>query len=308
MRTWTMQGRNQQRHWTRLLGKGLGALALAVGLIGHGALQAVEPTRIRVPPFDAPRDGRPGYFFEVLELALSKTLSSHGPYEVIVVKEVISLERAVSELKKGQLIDLLFTAPNPGVTDGLRAIPVSLLKELNNYRVLLIRQGEQDRFDGIRSLDVLRKLTAGLGSQWVDAKIMRQNGFRVEGSPLHENLFSMLAAKRFDFFPRGIYEVQSDLKKYQHLGLAIEDRLFLYYEAPFYFFASPANASLADRVEAGLRIALADGSFDRLLSSYPEFKAALELQRTAPRRLLRLAPLAAACGASGTGSPPCSRR
>ena len=123
------------------------------------------------------------------------------------------------------------------------------------------------------------------------AQPLRHNGFRVEGSALHENLFTMLAAKRFDFFPRGLYEFQSDFQKHQQLGLAIEDKLFLYYEAPFQFFVNAANKPLADRLEIGLRRALAAGSFDRLLTSYPEFKAALELQKHAQRRMLRLAPL-----------------
>lgn len=266
-------------------------------LVGPGGLHAAEITRIQVPPFDGPRDGRPGYFFEVLDLALKKTQGTHGPYEVSILKEVISLERAVSELKQGRLIDLVFTAPNPGLTNGLRPIPISLLKELNNYRILLIRQGEQTRFDRIRTLDELKQLTAGLGLQWVDTKLMRQNGFKVEGSALHDNLFHMLAAKRFDFFPRGIYEIQSDHTKFQSLGLAIEKGLFLYYEAPFYFFVNQGNARLASRIETGLRLALADGSFDRLLASYPEFKAALETQRTAPRRMLRLAPFPPSCWA-----------
>lgn len=266
------------------------ALLLA-GWVGLGPAHAAEPALIRVPPFDAPRDGRPGYFFEVLDLALSKTAASHGPYRVTVLKETISLDRAVTELKKGQLLDLVFTAPNPGLTDGLRPIPISLLKELNNYRVLLIRDGEQDRFNRVRTLDDLRQLRAGLGLQWVDTKILRQNGFKVEGSAWHENLFKMLAAERFDFFPRGIYEIQSDHKQYAHLGLAIENTLFLYYEAPFYFFVNEANTVLAKRLETGLRLALADGSFDRLLNSYPEFKAAAEMQRNTQRRLLRLAPL-----------------
>jgi len=259
--------------------------------VGLGHAHASETTVVRVPPFDGPRDGRPGYFFEVLDLALSKTAASHGPFRVTVLKEAISLDRAVTELKKGQLIDLVFTAPNPGLTDGLRPIPISLLKELNNYRVLLIRDGEQARFDRVRTLDDLRQLRAGLGLQWVDTKILRQNGFKVDGSAWHENIFKMLAAQRFDFFPRGIYEIQSDHKKYAHLGLAIESTLFLYYDAPFYFFVNEANAPLANRIEAGLQAALADGSFDRLLNSYPEFKAAAEMQRTASRRLLRLAPL-----------------
>ncbi len=278
----------------------LGALAL----VGPG-VRAAEPTLVRVPAFDGPRDGRPGYFFEVLDLALRKTQDSHGPYRVQVLQEVISLERAVQELKNQQLIDVVFTPPNPGLTDGLRPVPVSLLRELNNYRVLLIREGEQARFDRVRTLDDLKALRAGLGLQWVDTKILRRSGFRVEGSAWHENLFKMLAAKRFDFFPRGVYEFQSDHQKYRHLGLAVEKHLFLYYEAPFYFFVNASNSGLALRLEAGLKLAVADGSFDRLLNSYPEFKAATELQQHSGRRLLRLPPWQAACGSPPAPRPDC---
>lgn len=278
--------------------RGVGRRAVGVALLvgwGSGAAQAAERTVVRVPPFDAPRDGRPGYFFEVLDLALRKTQASHGPYEVRVSPDVMSLERAVRGLQDASLLDVVFTAPNPGLTDGLRAVPISLLKELNNYRVLLIRQGDQARFDRIQTLDDLRTLKAGLGLQWVDTKILRHNGFKVEGASLHDNLFHMLAAGRFAYFPRGLYEYQSDLQRYQHLGLAVEEKLFLHYEAPFYFFVNARNARLAQRLEKGLRQALSDGSFDRLLASYPEFRAALELQRTADRRLLRLAPLPVRC-------------
>lgn len=282
------------------------SLSLALPLaLGAGRLHATEPIEVRVPAFDAPRDGRPGYFFEVLELALRKTQDSHGPYRVSILKEVISLERAVQELKNQQLIDVVFTAPNPGLTDGLQPIPVSLLKELNNYRILLIREGEQARFDTVRTLDDLRTLRAGLGLQWVDTKILRHNGFKVEGASLHDNLFHMLAAGRFAYFPRGLYEYQSDLQRYQHLGLAVEEKLFLHYEAPFYFFVNAKNQVLGQRLETGLKLALADGSFDRLLNSYPEFRAATALQLQAPRRLLRLAPLPGGCGALSPSKPSC---
>ncbi len=266
-----------------------------VGAQAPAVTGSAKVTQVRVPPFDAPRDGRPGYFFEVLDLALSKTAQTHGPYRVTVVPEVMSLERALTQLRSGRTLDVVFTAPNPGLTDDLRAVPISLIKELNNYRVLLIRDGEQARFDGIRTVAQLKQLTAGLGLQWVDTKILEHNGFTVEGSARHENLFRMLAAKRFDFFPRGLYEFQSDFERYRHLGLAIENKLFLYYEAPFFFFVGPGNPKLADRLEQGLRAAIADGSFDRLLMSYPEFKAAMALQQSAQRRVLRLEPLPREC-------------
>lgn len=287
--------------WRTIRRAGLHVIALALlSLFAASGTLATELTHVRVPPFDRPRDGRPGYFLEVLDLALRKTVATHGPYRVTVLQETLSLERAVTALKAHELIDLIFIPPNPGITDGLRPVPVSLLKELNNYRILLIRKGEQERFDRVQSLQDLKALTAGLGSHWVDTKIMRRNGFRVEGSVAHDKLFEMLAAGRFDYFPRGIYEVQGDFQKYGQLGLAMEQKLFLYYDAPFYFFVNSENKKLAKRIEAGLNKALVDGSFDQLLNSYAEFRAALRLQQSSSRKVLRLAPLngSAAPGAS----------
>ena len=85
-----------------------------------------------------------------------------------------------------------------------------------------------------------------------------------------------------------MYEVFNEEKLHRDKGLAIEKHLMLYYEAPFYFFVNPQNKALADRLERGLKLAQADGSFDQLLLSIPGFRRAMEEQGNGQRRLLRL--------------------
>lgn len=167
-------------------------------------------------------------------------------------------------------------------------IKISLIRELNNYRVLLIRAEDQPKFDQVRDINDLRKFTAGLGSQWPDADVMRNNDLTVIGSPAYLPLFKMLASKRFDYFPRGLYEVWNEAKIHADLGIVIEKNIMLYYDAPFYFFVNKNNPQLANRIERGLKIAIADGSFEELFTSIPSFKLALEEQKNSQRRLLVL--------------------
>jgi hypothetical protein len=55
----------------------------------------------------------------------------------------------------------------------------------------------------------------------------------------------------------------------------VEPTIFLHYRVPFYFFVNKDNKAMAARVERGLKLAQADGSFDKLLNGYPAFQRAL---------------------------------
>ena len=218
---------------------------------------------------------------------LTKTEATDGPFEVKFAPKFISVERAIADLKDGKNLNLIWTTMNAERERELLPIKISLIRELNNYRVLLIRAEDQHKFDLVKDLNDLRKFTAGLGSQWPDIDVMRNNNLRVVGSPAYLPIFKMLASKRFDYFPRGLYEAWDEAKIHADLGIVIEKNIMLYYDASFYFFVSKNNPQLGDRIERGLKIALADGSFN-LLTSIPSFKLALEEQENSRRRLLVL--------------------
>jgi hypothetical protein len=86
----------------------------------------------------------------------------------------------------------------------------------------------------------------------------------------------MLIGKRFDYFPRGLDEVWSEEKLFSNKGIIIEQHLMLKYSTSKYFFVNKRNVALADRIERGLKIAIADGSFDALFNSIPGYKRGYE--------------------------------
>ena len=50
--------------------------------------------------------------------------------------------------------------------------------------------------------------------------------------------------------------------------MVVDSRLALYYPLPFYYFVSNENKKLAERIEAGFKIAIADGSFEKLFMTF----------------------------------------
>jgi membrane-bound lytic murein transglycosylase MltF len=80
----------------------------------------------------------------------------------------------------------------------------------------------------------------------------------------------MLLHGRFDLFPRGLWEVASEIVPYgkRYPDLAVEQHLLLHY--PFFetFYVSRSSPRLAARLSAGLDRMIADGSFDALFARY----------------------------------------
>lgn len=213
----------------------------------------------------------PSYFGKILRLALDKTVPEYGAYEFQEVQARMSDSRLRAAVKSGH-IDVVWSPTTHEFETTLLPVPVSLLKDLDDYRILIIRAGEQPRFDTIQTLDDLRKKTGGMGSHWVDAEIMRANGLPIISAVDYRSLFKMLRAGRFDYFSRGIYQVQLELGWIPTQGLVMEQRLMLQYPAENYFFVNRSNPALADRIRKGLELALADGSFDETLYAYPEHR------------------------------------
>jgi hypothetical protein len=254
----------------------------------YSACSPAEPLRLVIPPIEKSAEPQMQYFHQLLHLVLSKTEATDGPFSIEFYPEKISMERSLATLANGKGIHLVWTTLNPKRERELLPIRISLIGDLNSYRVFLIRKGDQARFDQVKTLADLRKLRVGLGSQWPDADIMRHNHFEVVTTLNYDPLFKMLAANRFDFFPRGLYEVWDEDASHKHLGLTIEKNIMLYYEVPFYFFVNKNNPALAQRLERGLKMALADGSFNQLLTSVPSFRRGLAERSNSKRMLFTL--------------------
>ena len=225
------------------------------------------------------------YFHLLLRLALEKT---EGPFSIEFYPHELTSPRRALELKRNGVINIMWDGTNVQRERDLLPIRISLVRDLNDYRVFLIRKEDEARFRDVHTMQELRKLTAGAGVNWPSVDVLRHNGLRVETAVNYSSLFPMLKAKRFDYMPRGVHEAWAEEQQYGKDGLMVEPTIFLHYRVPFYFFVSKDNKAMAERVEKGLKLALADGSFDKLLNGYPAFKRALSEIAARKRKVFEL--------------------
>lgn len=197
-------------------------------------------------------------------MALDKTAATHGPGIITLTKNIAVQSRNIEYLKKGEEIDVIWTMTNPERETELLPIRIPLLKGLLGHRICLIRKGDESRFVGIKSKDdfVKRGLVIGSGHDWPDTKIVESAGFKTFTGGDYRGLFKMLEKKRFDCYNRGVTEVFAEAENHKDQNLVPEPTLALVYQAPIYFFVNPSQTMLAERIEKGLRLAIADGSFD----------------------------------------------
>jgi len=229
------------------------------------------------PPGSLDSNGRSSAYFEkILTLALSKTQENAAPYKFHYFEQPLEKERLRMMLMKNQGIDIIWSTSNKKREQSMLAIKINLLKGINDYRILLIRAEDQEKFDQVKSIEELRQYKAGSGLHWSDTDTFRKNNFRCFVTSDYENMFSALRRKRFDFMSRGIQEIDFEIQESSHLHLAAEKNILLHYSQPVYFFVNKANTKLAKRIEKGLQIAQQDGSFDQAFFEIPEFKAAYE--------------------------------
>jgi hypothetical protein len=227
------------------------------------------------------------YFTQLLALALAKTERQYGNVDIVELPNRKVDKRLRAELAS-RSIDLLWSPTSPELEAEFLPVKVSLLKELNNYRLLLIRPETQAQFSRVKTLNDLRQFKGGMSAQWVDADIMQANGLPLVKAVGYGKLFKMLAAKRFDYFSRGLYQIQTEVNFYPDLHLAIEKDLMLHYPNEVYFFVHKDNKVLAQRLKLGLEAAQKDGSFDALFNSIPRYQWGIEQLKHHQRRIIHL--------------------
>jgi hypothetical protein len=260
---------------------------------------AAELTVTYVSP-EGEKDQRQGYFITLLTLALEKTTVSGTPFDKafsiqghqanMTQSRAIRLLSSPTGLGAGRngRLDVLWTVTTIAREKVLLPVRIPLLKGLLGYRVFIINAADQHKFKHITTLAQLGQLIAGQGHDWPDTKILRANQLKVGTSSSYDALFDMLQAKRFDYFPRGVNEAWAELPLHQGKGFAVEESLLLSYPLPTYFFVAPGNVTLAARLERGLRMAIKDGSFDRLFNAYLDNHSSFSVNKLEQRTQLTL--------------------
>lgn len=256
-------------------------LFLAVVLIfSFGKASAEEVRVLYTEGYDSVGE----YCMGMLKLALKHV---DHPYEITVDPGRRTDARAVEEVRSGHL-DLIWGGSSVATEEMLLPVRIPLYKGLFGYRILLIRKGDQPKFDNIRNLADLKKITMAQGASWPDAEILERNGFQVEKILKYSSLFHMLDGGRYDALPRGLQEPWREIESFPELRLAVEKNLMLVYRMPFYFFVSRDKPALAANLELGLNRAIANGSFDAYFFNDPIVKDALARAYTENRIVFEL--------------------
>jgi ABC-type amino acid transport substrate-binding protein len=248
---------NGLRHWF--------AVGLVLTALGWALPIGAAETVIRYFPSGSIYE----YRWKLLELALAHARDASGEVRLEPYEEEVTQNRGVLLLQSGT-IDVVALGTDEERESKLRPIKIDIMQGIVGFRLLVIRAADQARIARMDGVALRRQLTFGLNSQWADLPIMQADGFSVTTSSGYEDLFRMLVAGRFDAFPRGLNEARRELDERKDIypQLAIETTKALYFPYPVYFWVNRNNSTLADKIERGLRLSLADGSFRKLFETY----------------------------------------
>ncbi|TDT44099.1 hypothetical protein DES49_0198 [Halospina denitrificans] len=248
----------------RYRGPGGVVLGLILMVSGITVSTAAEPVVLWKRNFESPA------IRSLLAIALEKT-PEYGEAD-LVSSVPISQARALRYLEHGRHkgVRVANVASSPERNSTLQPIRIPIDQGLLGFRVCLISEGDQPRFDGIYTASQFRErgLRIGQGAHWPDTRILRASGFEVVTVPRFENLLSMLERQRFDCFLRGAGEVLIDLAQYDSDDIVVEERLLFTYRMPSFFFVGPDDERLAQRIETGLHRAMQDGSYEQWFSDH----------------------------------------
>ena len=257
-------------------------LLCVLSLMFVGSAAAVE-THVRYFPVGPIYE----YRWRLLDLVLAKTRAANESVVLDPFATEVTQNRGIELLQQGD-IDVIALGTNAEREAGMLPIKVDILRGIVGYRIFVIREADKERIARLDASALRTELTFGLNSQWADLPVMRANGFAVETSSSYENLFAMLVAHRFDAFPRGLNEAGRELEERhdRYPQLAVEQTKAVFFPFPIYFWVKKGNTQLAQRIERGLKLAQADGSFRKLFESY--HAAEIAALANARRQVVRL--------------------
>ena len=251
------------------------ALSLSIILLSPNSPAA--PSKIRIQDLERTGDPIASYIVEILRLAIQK---SGANYTIVKSTDpTVPQARQIFDLSQNQgNLDVIWTMTSDDRETQLRAIKIPIDKGFFGWRIPFIHADNPRIFANVKSIQDLAQFRAGQGTQWPDTDILRRNGLPVvTGSD--ESLANMLAAKRFDYFPRPIIAIWNEQKNPEYRHFVIDKTFVLHYPTAFYFFVAPKQKQLADDLTRGLEKAVEDGSFERTFNKYfAEFIKAADIK------------------------------
>ncbi|MER2493596.1 hypothetical protein [Catenovulum sediminis] len=232
-------------------------------------------------------DTKDSYEYQVLKLALDKTIDDYGSYQLDITATAVPPSRYIVEANANSHTNFIFV--NSVSEDALTQLSYAkfpVLLGIVGYRVPLVSSSLKSRGYRISNRQELMNFSMIQGKGWLDTDILKDNGFTVYSGKFVEGLFHMVANERGDFFPIGASQISSALENFSHVdGLAIDDQVMLYYPLPRFFFMGASHQAKIKRIEYGLIKAYQDKSLQILWNKH--FKQALDAINISDRKLFK---------------------
>ncbi|MCF2949594.1 hypothetical protein L0668_15845 [Paraglaciecola aquimarina] len=251
------------------------AITLALNFIYISAINACELVNnenekvLVFPPKSDSLQPEKDYIFQLLKLVLQKSEDKYGPCIAKLHKYKLPLARIELYLENNHLLNVVALTANTLRDERFRPVPIPISKGLMGYRLFIIRNDAQEKFNNVNSLQDLQNFVAGQGIGWPDVDVLNQNNLPVQEAGSIKTLIDMLVHERFDYFPRGSLQIITELNTYGDKPVQIEKHLVLRYPSLTAFYVNKQNEGLAERLEYGLNKTIDDGSFDQFFFSHP---------------------------------------
>ncbi|MDG5765979.1 hypothetical protein QA596_00780 [Balneolales bacterium ANBcel1] len=232
---------------------------------------------------------RRDYERDVLTAALHATRQEYGAWKLVERMDDYPGNMESSAFRKYGHDLFVTTAGNRKMSkEDKTVIYHPILNNLLGYRVIIIREEDQDHFAQIDSSDALKRFKVGIPELWTDADLLRHNGFTVIEKGGFDELFANLRNGEFAFTTLGINEVDGVFAEREDelANVTTVGHLLIHYPLPLLFYVNPDEPELAARIARGMRIISADRTMDRLFADHN--KGVMEKIGLSRRKIIRL--------------------
>lgn len=257
------------------------SVALFLCVLPTLSLQASE--EVRVPADKNDKDDLP---LTLLNAALTRGGQYHATYPYGDI-DSLPLSTRIHGVQNREL-DVFFALTTPEYEQEYIPVYIPLLRGMMGMRLAIVKKSNQELFKQVNSLDDLQQFSAGQGRFWADSDILEKNGIPLVRELKYPNLFRMLEADRFDYFPRGIHEPWNEIDQWSDLGLVVDKHIMLWYKAPFYCFVHRSKPDLAKHLHEQWLAMIEDGSFERLFFADKDIRQALQHADLENRTVIKL--------------------
>lgn len=225
---------------------------------------------LKVPKARSSFDISHDYHLTLLNMAMAQAAKGRPVPTLEVMTTRMSQGRAITELVKGEILDVYWLGSDKATDRQLRAIKIPTTRGLIGFRNFIIHRDSIDLFDKVTSVADLQQFIACQGSHWPDTKVLEEAKLPVITSTIYENLFKMLNAKRCDYFPRAYHDIDNELLSInqQYPDLIKYRRILFHYPFAVYFYTNKANQELAHWIEDGLRQLANEGAIQGFMAKH----------------------------------------